>query len=521
MPWPNQISQYMYSQSPNQQLPLYQGYPFPSFFPGHMHWPQSMENHANGNVQEFNRHRHQKSSRKKEKTSGAEGTETSEDDEQTESSDSGSDADSDTDKKQERKHSSGGTPRGKRNKKKSSKTVVIRNINYITSKKTNGIKLGMSDDSSSNEALEEGSIRKEVADATQNLAAEICEEDGKNNNWSAFQTLLRSQEESISDRAQQQHNTNFQDEHLANFPRFDDEISQDIMHSVNLGALKDKKQNLISDDSVLLTPNQIAHEGNVNSVNFANGENLCPNMKKINYEEAPIVSNGLEESGGNSLAAPSDFASEETVIRRNREEDWFIANHSENILNQESEQVIFGDNMSLSFVGGSCLIETSKNSVAIDDSFMVQTRSEVEDPCNSLWRTDIDSVVEWTDTHHQSADSNTVEPRSRNSGINEPDDLCVMLVRDTSLVSTEKSWTPEMDYAMEMCITEVDKKTDAMEIKDQTEDKLPTNGKLTNTKKNIGPTTKKPLKDAIAKSKKPQPPSRLMTQKSKLETVKD
>lgn len=523
MPWPNQIPQYMYSQSPNHQLPPYQGYPFPPFFPGQMQWPHTMEHHARGNIKESNNHRHHKSSRKKDKTSSVEGTETSEDDEQTESSDSGSGADSDTLRK-EMKHSSRDKPRGKKHKKKSSKTVVIRNINYITSKKGNASKNGMSDDCSSVETLEEDAIRREVDDATHHITTNICKGEGKNDNWNAFQTLLRSCEEPLSNGVLQQHPASFQDEQLVDQRYFND-ISEDVRLSLNLESSKDKKLHSTTDDS-LLSYNNIAGEGTVNSLDFANGENLRPNNKKINYQDAPLISKGFEESGGSSLETQSEFASEETVIRKSRqEEDWFIVNHSENVQTQEMEQSIFGDNKKLPFGGDSFAIETRNNVATVDDSFMVQSRSEVDDRCDSLWRTDISSVVEWKDAQHENADAIAADSRPGMSKINEPDDLCVVLVRDTGLETTETSWTPEMDYGMEMYVPDKNKRTNAV----KTEDKVPENDKIVNNKRNGSPVAKKSVKDAgsrlsqgsLAKSKKTQPASRLMVQKSKLETEEE
>lgn len=474
-----------------------------------------MESHARGNVKGSNNHRRHKSSRKKDKNSSVEGTETSEDDEQTESSDSGSGSDSDLLRKQEMQHSSREKPRGKKHKKKSSKTVVIRNINYITSKKRNGI----SDDCSSIETLEEDSIRREVDDVTHDIATKLCEGEGKNDNWNAFQkTLLRSREESLSDEVLQQHPANFQDEHLVN-QRYVNDISGDVRHSLNLESSKDKKLHLTGDDSLLLTYNNIAGEGTVNSVDFANGENLGPSNKKINYQEAPLIYEGFEESGGSSLATRSEFASEETVIRKSRlEEDWFIVNNSENAQTQEAERSIFGDNnKALPFAGDSFVIETRNNTTTIDDSFMVQSWSEVDDHRDSLWRTDISSVVEWKDAQHE----NAADSRSK---INEPDDLCVVLVRDTGLETTETSWTPEMDYGMEMYVPDMDKKRT---ISVETDDKIPENDKMENiNKKNGSPATKKSASSRLSQGsvanskKKTQSASRLMVQKSKLETVR-
>ncbi|CAH9113805.1 unnamed protein product [Cuscuta europaea] len=196
MPWPNQIPPYMYNfQTPMQPMHFPVGmHHVPPYYPGHLQWSQTVDDSPNGT-----KHHHKSSRRKKEKVSESDAREKSSDsdDEDVKSSSSGSESDSDEPRKQ-RRH-------GRKHKKKSSKTVVIRNINYITSKN------GRSDDSSSVEAtssLDESSIKQQVDDAISLL------EQGHNNkkthkhsrkgreghnggveNWDAFQSILMSRED--------------------------------------------------------------------------------------------------------------------------------------------------------------------------------------------------------------------------------------------------------------------------------------------------------------------------------------
>ncbi|KAK3030943.1 hypothetical protein RJ639_036681 [Escallonia herrerae] len=84
MPWPNQIPQYMYNfQSPVQQIPQYQGFPFPGMHPvppyysGNMGWRPHVDGSGHGPRQ------HKSSSRKKDKLSnGKLGPEPAEEDQQ-------------------------------------------------------------------------------------------------------------------------------------------------------------------------------------------------------------------------------------------------------------------------------------------------------------------------------------------------------------------------------------------------------------------------------------------------------
>lgn len=61
MPWQNQIPQYMYNfQIPIQQIPPYQGHPFPlmqsvpPYYPKNMQWSPSKDKSSNGLVQQPN-----------------------------------------------------------------------------------------------------------------------------------------------------------------------------------------------------------------------------------------------------------------------------------------------------------------------------------------------------------------------------------------------------------------------------------------------------------------------------------
>lgn len=565
VPWTNQIPQYMYLPQ-NQQIPPYPGYtlpsahPLPPLNPGHPFWPQTTDIHINGNGQVFNNDRYHKSARKKEKSSYASGPETLEYDEKTEPSDSDSEDEVDAARMQNRNYSSINKHRVKKHSK-SSKTVVIRNINYITSKRSNGDKKGISEDSSSGEAvsLDEVSIKREVDEAvasfethadfeglnqkssshqgpdhrngtdgyadqdlTFDLTDKISKGEEKNENWSAFQSLLRSHEESTSNGVQHE---NFLDEKVV-IHKSDNGISLKAGNDVDLTSEKYKKQNLMTDDSIILTRSNVRREGALDSVDFANGETICMGMKKRDSQDMPLIVKNFEESSGNSLAAPSEFASSTIIRNRRKDEDCFIVDHA-GYAESEAKQITFESYDITSFQGDSYSTETSKNAASVDDSFMVHSRPEVDDHYDYQWRTDISTVVDWTLAQNENGDANVADSKLKIPRINKPDDLCVVLVRDDQSEPTGTSWTPEMDYGMDMYVAEIDKSSNAIEPKSPIEAKLPVNDKSRNTKTNAGPARRASIKDARskvlqgspAKSKRTHPTRTMDIKKSKLEMV--
>ncbi|KAL3519693.1 hypothetical protein ACH5RR_017842 [Cinchona calisaya] len=161
-----------------------------------------------------------------------------------------------------------------------------------------------------------------------------------------------------------------------------------------------------------------------------------------------------------------------------------------------AKQFIFENYDTTSFRGDSFSTETSKTAASMDDSFMVQSSPEVDDHHDSQWKTDISTVVDWNLAENENGDANVADTNLEISRINEPVDLFVMLVWDDQSEPTGTSWTPEMDYGMEPCMTQFDKKPEASEPNSRIENKLPEKGKSTNTKINAGSTLRASIKDA-------------------------
>ncbi|CAI9787919.1 unnamed protein product [Fraxinus pennsylvanica] len=545
VPWMDGIPPYAYNfQNPTQQC---QGYPFPGmhhmlpYYPGHMGWPQNVNGSPNGIIQQSNGHQNEKSSQRKEKHLDANEAETTEEDEQNESIGSYSGTDSDESKKHGKKHSSKGQPHVKKHKKKSSKTVVIRNINYITSRRHNEEEDGVSDDSS---ALDEASIREGVDNAiaslekhshskthknrghrgshSQNGSIDNAEQDFKNDvessisdrvekngSWDALQNLLLNHEESTPNCSQNDYVMNYLD-------------------PLDFKSEKIKKQPLITDDAILVIQRN-GENGRDDVVDFTNGENTHPMVKRtVSEDENALYLQRSEESRPNSLRAPSDFAAETSTIRNRKAEDWFVKSFG------ASEQMEFDNLGNMPYEGNFVRKESTQKTALADDSIIIESRPAVYDQYDSSWRTDM-SMVEDVNMATQTENKNSNVPQEIPKQA-EPDELCMVLVRE-SRDSMGETWTPEMDYEAEISFAEADRRSSLVKENAHVEENPLVNGKSASSKKTAGPTTKNlgrdvkskvmagsPAKnkpDTLSKNKMTSSASRLMGHKSKLEKEDD
>ncbi|GFY91842.1 disease resistance protein [Actinidia rufa] len=547
MPWPNQIPPYMFNfQGPVQQMPPYQAYPFPGmppYFPGNMQWPQNMDASI----------RNQRSSSRKKEKSRNTGPENSEEDEQTESGDSDTGTDSEANAIDDKKQSSTERPDKKKGRKKSSKTVVIRNINYITSNKRNEEKdLDSCDSSVDDELVDEDFLKQKVEDAVGSLekhhkttsnnkkrsgnknlsfingangfsdqelendpVANTSEGGKGNQNWDAFQNLLMSEKEPTPNAVL--------DERFTMKSSIDSVSSNANAVSLDFDSEKVQMRRKLGTDSFVVTERNEANEGRVNSDDFGGGETtLRPSMKRRDCaEEALLFPHRSDESRSISQGMLSDFGKDLSIIKNGSGEDWFIANHS---VKSESREVMFDGGYALPSEGDRPQVEISKKIVPIDDSFMVQTQNSTDDQFDSHWKTDISLVSDLIGAHQpENGTPDASQNKSTVSGGYEPDDLSVVLTRDSGFESAGVSWSPELDYGVEASFTEADKKPSVVETYDQIEEKSPVNSKSTNnmTKqlrpKSLQGSLAKSKSNVLMKSKKPIPSNRPTIQKSKLE----
>ncbi|KAK8692644.1 hypothetical protein V6N13_076100 [Hibiscus sabdariffa] len=558
MQWLNQMPQHMYNFQ--GQLPQYQGYPFHPMQPVPLPYPVNMQWAPNSNKKSTSKLKKKLLNGKKLDYSGEErGTESS-------GSDSGSESGSDV-QQEDTRHSSPDPPYRKKNSKKSSRTVVIRNINYITPKRRSGEKDQASDGSYSAEddLIDADSLKQKVDDAVKSLkesgksnssnrkrrgadkSHHIAEkstdtsseresdeldlntsEGGKRNgNWDALQNLLmRDEENSSVNEVEWKQAEDVQEHFMAR--NFDGEISATTPLNIESQKVPFKRAGLV--DSFVVTERDETNETRVKLDDFVNGENYHPVMKKGDSVEVDLLPPERSVDSGKKLGDPiSASANESAIIRCGKEEDWFVGNHPIKPENQYSSnnQMLFNGDQVLSVESDPLFSQKSRKDVLVDDSFMVAARPAGDDQDDSQWKTDISMVADLTSPSKPDGtkDVSQVEHQILDA---EPIDLCMVLERNPGYESSRDSWT--MDYQIDLSFTETNKSA-ASKFDD--DDKVSSNHTITIAKHDDVQGTKKPAKEArsrvlngptgrsrseiVPKSKKPSLVNRSITQKSKLE----
>ncbi|KAA3489116.1 TIR class disease resistance protein [Gossypium australe] len=553
--WLNQMPQHMYNFQ--GQLPQYQGYPFHPMQPVPLPYPMNMQWPPNTN---------QKSSSKpKKKSANGKQLDYSGEERETESSGSDSGSESGSDVQQEdRRQSSPDPPYRKKNRKKSSRTVVIRNINYITPKRS-GEKDHVSDGSYSGEddLIDADSLKQKVDDAVKllkdsgksnssnnkrrgadknhhtaekstdgsyqsdsnDLDVNAAEGGKRNGNWDALQNLLMKGEENASvDEVEWKQAEDVQEHFTAR--NLDGEISATTPLNFESQKVSIKRADLV--DSFVVTQRDETNESRVKLDDFVNGERYRPVMKKGDYVEVDLLPTERSAESGNKLG---DFisasANKSAVIRCGKEEDWFAGNHHVKPENQHSvnDHMLFNGDHVLSVESDHLYSQKSVKDVIVDDSFMVAARPAGDDQDDSQWKTDISMVADLTS--HSKRDGTIDVSQDKHKIVDaEPIDLCMVLERNPGYESSRDSWT--MDYQIDLSFTETNKSA-ASKCDDDVVEKVPSNHKNI-AKQNEA---KKPAKEArskalngpignikaenVSRSKKPSLVSRSAIQKSKLE----
>ncbi|OMP04634.1 hypothetical protein COLO4_09442 [Corchorus olitorius] len=458
MPWPPHFPQYMQNfQGPMyQQMPPYQGYMFPGMPAAspYMHWPPNLEDPSLGRAWEPDDRSHKSSSRRKKKSSCGKGEDNSKQDESNESSESSSESEPE-EQVPKKKHG-----------KKSSRKVVIRNINYISSKR-NGEKGSDSEETSDEDEFIDGdALKQQVEEAVgslgrqhkstsrhhkkrdgskhrntasydgdereANAATEKTSKGEKGNDpWGAFQNLLL-QDRDLDSPEVSQKPVSLQEEYLA---------SKGSQERVT-------KQRAMSNDPFLAAQMERGHEGETRGGKFGPNEFGGP-VKRREYTNEELLTLQGNDHGIGSRPNISDYATESTMIRGRKEGEWFINNQSSNQDEMMGLKMFDGEN-------GSSLPEKNKKDVFVDDSFMIQGPSVGEDQSDSQLRIGIGMVPEIEATQYENDNSENAQKAA--SASYEPDDLYLMLGRDRAEENAMTSWTPEIDYEMNVLSVEANGK---------------------------------------------------------------
>ncbi|KAL1203066.1 COP1-interacting protein 7 [Cardamine amara subsp. amara] len=476
MPWPNHYPQYMQNFQGHGYPNVVPPYMFPGmqgqspYFPGNMQWPVNM-----GDVESSEKSSKKKKKKKKKKSKQDESAEQSEDSSAETESEDGNEG------------------------KKQSRKVVIRNINYITSKR-NGAKESDSEESEEDEGFVDGdSIKQQVEEAIGSLERRhkstsrrqrkhkshngdddsSNKETKGNDNWDAFQNLLLKDKDSDPEESQQTSSSPF-----------------------NMESEVVRRREPPSDDSFLIA-NGNKDWGRETSIEKLDaGENVRMLRRGNNYDEVMLNPGRSDESRTYSQAEMSVYDGK-LRARNETEEDWFIRNQGGSATDPSLVKTFVGDQFHLN--------KSSERDVLTDDSFMIHSRVEgqVEE---SRLRTDImDSDVYGTTQQENNAPEITPH---------EPDDLFMILGREQDVTPTMLSWTPEIDFETNTLAQET-RKTDLETATKASAGEKTTDGK---EKKSRGVIKGKDAKsrlssrpDPASKAKRPAWGSRAAVSKTKLE----
>ncbi|XP_030550953.1 COP1-interacting protein 7-like [Rhodamnia argentea] len=548
MPWHNHISQYMQNfQGPffSQMHPfpsyLYPGMQIPpSYYQGNKSWPPNEDSSIFSGKDADDRAR-KSSSRNKKKHSHENASE----DDTSEASDSGSERELDGHHSGKRYFSTDQLPR-KGHGKKSSKKVVIRNINYITSER-DGRRNDMSERSSSNEDdfISEESLRQQVEKAVgplhgRNSSASRLHSkrhtthhvntnelndaaDGKNksedaNNyegerryesWGAFQNILMESREAAVSGSETQVAL-IHEEDLASKKSLK---GTSFAYDLESGSTRRKS---VAADPLAITEKDWAAEGTTHFEEFEGGDNVQPVTKRRDspYEDL-LYSKKAEESVSYLNQSLTESSALSSIKKIHEEGDWLISNREKVAIDQQARmdlKMVEADSVS-SYGAEHLRTEIKKGDVLIDDSFMVEGRPILNDQSDSrLTMMDINMVPDTINAKNS-------RPEISQEKSWEPDDLHMVLNQDSVAEQAVATWTPELEYRNHSLSAEIIQKHVKNELKDSAENESSSNF----TKKNAearsrltnGSLAKNRL-DTIPKGR-PTPGSRTAAPKSKAE----
>ncbi|KAI6687333.1 hypothetical protein NL676_024161 [Syzygium grande] len=401
-------------------------------------------------------------------------------DESSEASDTGSERELDGHHSSKKYSSTDQLPR-KGHGKKSSKKVVIRNINYITSER-DGRRSDISESSSSNEDefISEESLRQQVEKAVGSLQRrnssasrrhkkrdlmhhlntnELNDADhGKNKNeeannsegerryesWGAFQNILmESREAAVSGLETQA--AQIHEEDLASKKSL-----KGTSFGYELESGSTRRQFVAADPFVITEKNQVA-EGTTHFEEFEAGESVRPVMNRRDSPyEGLLYAKKAEELGSYLNQSLLESSALSSIKKIHEEGDWLIGNRQNGAINQQdSIDLKMVEIDSASSFGAECLrTEIKKRDVLIDDSFMIEGRPTVNDQSESRLMMDINMVPDTID-----AKNSTTEISQEN--FCEPDDLYMVLNHDPVAEQAVALWTPELDYGSHSSLAEI------------------------------------------------------------------
>lgn len=467
--WPNNHPQYMQSsQGPMfQRLPPYPGYMFPgmqvppSHYPGNVPWPVNFQDpgmYLDRDIKDGKRYK--SSSKKMEKSANhARRHSTKDEGEATDQSSSGSDSSDEQD------HGVSLSPDEQIHKKKhnrrSSRKVVIRNINYIASATNEESGNSDSDSSSSeDEYVDTGSIKQQVEAAvgslkkqhkstsrknkarddskkasnkSANAGTSHSEEEKKDGSWDIFQNLLMRDPDPITQQTD------------SNTIHIEEEYSNGKENS-------DKKLDKpkYARDDFLMTERSATNGIQESNVMLGGGEIFDGVVKRRAKDEDLLMPSRAE---GGYYSQGGHFGTESSIIKTSKEEDWIVGSKTEISANPGGSidhNIFRGEQISTNhFRDGE-----NKRDVLLDDSFMVQSRLS-DGPLQSQPNADIFMVSDIVGAN-QSDNSmhGNMQGKVESGSFSEPEDFSMMLGHNSAAEQVVTSRAPDMDYGNDISVYE-------------------------------------------------------------------
>ncbi|KAG8364969.1 hypothetical protein BUALT_Bualt18G0053800 [Buddleja alternifolia] len=412
--WPSHLPQYMQNtQGPMfQQIPHYPGYAFPGMYPSNVPWPANFQDPSAYLDREIkDSHRYKRSTKKQDKNAmkNSERIETDP---------------SDSSDEQDQVHN-------KKHKKHSSRKVVIRNINYITSGRNEE-----SNSASDGDSYDEDEYVKEHHKQSKNTSNKIkigvdienegttnFKEEKKDGNWDIFQNILMKDLDSKFDDMGSK-TVNVQEEH-----------SMEKAYEEEKFSSSDKKLDKpkYTSDAFLLTERSTGNGIDETNVKFEGGEDFHGVIKGSSKNEELLVASRIE--GEYYLQKNAHLGTESSIAKIQKEEDWLIGSKRE-ISDGRTDHTIFcGDHYSANH----------KRDIILDDSFMVQSRLS-DGPLESQPKADIYMV---SDIDRANSMPGNLQGKVESSNFYEPEELYMMLGRGSAAEQVVASWNPEIDYENE------------------------------------------------------------------------
>ncbi|KAK3020610.1 hypothetical protein RJ639_047831 [Escallonia herrerae] len=449
--------------------------------------------------------------------------------------------------------------RDKKNKKSSSRKVVIRNINYVTSTKDGERSSASGNDSSDEDEFSDGdSLKQQVEEVVGSLMRrhKLTSRGDRKRVGSKHNNLLDGSHTSTDEDLENVLASNTGEKKSENWDIFQNLIMRDAdsrSSGTNMNSLPHQeysetsksgkrtpfafdtnseavtKLRDVSTDSFAMMERDTTTEGKTNIRDFESGEIVRPvNKRESGYEEL-LFSHGTEESGNYSRGALPNCGTESSIIKSQKEGDWFITSRPDKLANENAsiDHDSFDINYDKPLLGGHIPSGTNKKDALVDDSFMVQSQPMcVPYPQLGPDIFMVPEIVGATRLSHSAADN--LQEKVEDASAYEPEDLYMVLGRDSAVDQAVSTWDPEMDYGNNSQVIEAVKKhsddepahyLDANSKESYRKNNGPTQGKVSckeaRSKKSVG-SLGNSKSEIVSRSKKPSE-SRVVMQKNKPE----